>query len=262
MPTDRKRVLFLCRGNSARSIMAQALLTHLAADQFDVDSAGTQPQGIDPRTLSALTHAGVSTQGLHSKDIASVAAEAFDYVITLCDKAHQECSHWPHAGVVMAWDFPDPKESQDTQAFNRTLHAINERLKLFVLVHSKPMQQLASALTALTFYKALADETRLKMLLLIEQHDELCVCDLMTALNEAQPKISRHLAQLRKQGLLLDRRQGQWVHYRLNPDVPRWMLDVLHQTRLHSQAWLALANQPLHNTAPCQPQGASDHGII
>lgn len=252
---NRKRVLFLCRGNSARSIMAEALLTHLASDQFEAASAGTQPQEVDPRTLSALAHAGINHATLHSKGTETVTAESFDYVITLCDKAHQECHHWPHAGVVMAWDFPDPKDSRDPHAFNRTLQAINERLTLFIVVNSKQTSKAVDTLDAVTFYKALADETRLKMLLLIEQHHELCVCDLIIALDETQPKISRHLAQLRKQGLLLDRRQGQWVHYRLNPDLPEWIRTILHQTRIHSQHWLALANQPLQTTPPCQPQG-------
>lgn len=82
----------------------------------------------------------------------------------------------------------------------------------------------------LQFYKALADETRLRSLLLIQREGELCVCELMAALDEIQPKISRHLAQLRKTGLVLDRRQGQWVYYRINPDLPAWAQTALQQT--------------------------------
>ena len=66
-------------------------------------------------------------------------------------------------------------------------------------------------------FKCLADETRVRATLLIVDQGELCVCELMCALADSQPKISRHLAQLRSAGLLLDRRQGQWVYYRLNP---------------------------------------------
>lgn len=80
------------------------------------------------------------------------------------------------------------------------------------------------------FFKLLADETRLRALLLIAHEGELCVCELMSALQESQPKISRHLAQLRNTGLLLDRRQGQWVFYRLNPDLPTWAQTVLSDT--------------------------------
>lgn len=74
----------------------------------------------------------------------------------------------------------------------------------------------------LSFHKCLADETRLRMVLLIVDQNELCVCELISALQISQPKISRHLALLRQNGLLLDRRQGQWVYYRLNPDLPAW----------------------------------------
>jgi ArsR family transcriptional regulator len=77
------------------------------------------------------------------------------------------------------------------------------------------------------FYKCLSDDTRLRCLLLIQQEGELCVCELTTALNEIQPKISRHLAQLKKADLLLDRRQGQWVFYRINPQLPAWAQQVL-----------------------------------
>lgn len=85
-------------------------------------------------------------------------------------------------------------------------------------------------LDPLIFYKSLADETRLKSLLLIQREGELCVCELMVALNEAQPKVSRHLALLRQDNILLDRRQGQWIYYRLNPLLPEWAKNVLAQT--------------------------------
>ncbi|MCG8494154.1 MAG: metalloregulator ArsR/SmtB family transcription factor [Sneathiellales bacterium] len=80
------------------------------------------------------------------------------------------------------------------------------------------------------FYKCLADETRLRCLLLIEREEELCVCELMAALDDIQPKISRHLAQLRKCGLLQDRRQGQWVFYQLAEALPDWAHRVLKET--------------------------------
>ena len=97
------------------------------------------------------------------------------------------------------------------------------------------------------FFKALADETRLRCLLLIIQSTELCVCELMEALNETQPKVSRHLAQLRKSGLLSDRRQGQWVFYKLHPDLPEWAPKIL-QTTLNSQAeWLQTNTEQLKN---------------
>jgi ArsR family transcriptional regulator len=74
--------------------------------------------------------------------------------------------------------------------------------------------------------------------MLIESEDELCVCELMEALGESQPKISRHLAQLRQCELLLDRKQGQWVYYRINPVLPDWAKSVLHQTNEANKVFL------------------------
>lgn len=77
------------------------------------------------------------------------------------------------------------------------------------------------------FFKMLADETRTRCLLLIAREGQLCVCELTTALQESQPKISRHLAQLRQSGLLVDSRKGQWVYYQLAQDLPGWMRKVI-----------------------------------
>lgn len=90
----------------------------------------------------------------------------------------------------------------------------------------------------LAFYKNLADDTRLKSLLLIQLEGELCVCELMAALDQIQPKISRHLALLRKDKILLDRRQGQWIYYRLNPDLPNWAKAVLSETAESNHAFI------------------------
>lgn len=87
------------------------------------------------------------------------------------------------------------------------------------------------------FHKCLADETRLRALLLIHHEQELCVCELVAALAESQPKISRHLAQLRQCGLLCDRREGQWVFYRINPALPTWALDCLAATAAGNAAF-------------------------
>lgn len=95
------------------------------------------------------------------------------------------------------------------------------------------------------FYKQLADETRLRALLLITQEEELCVCELVAALDESQPKISRHLAQLRKTGLLEDRRQGQWIFYRLSPQLPEWCGVVLSTTAAANADYLQQAKTQL-----------------
>ena len=79
-------------------------------------------------------------------------------------------------------------------------------------------------------FQLLSDETRLRCLLLMRQEDELCVCELTHALGVIQPKVSRHLAALRDAGMVLDRRQGQWVYYRLHPDLPEWIGRVIEET--------------------------------
>ncbi|MEO0425521.1 MAG: metalloregulator ArsR/SmtB family transcription factor [Pseudomonadota bacterium] len=79
------------------------------------------------------------------------------------------------------------------------------------------------------FFSCLAEQVRLASMLLAHTHGELCVCELVVALDENQSKVSRHLAQLRNCGLLLDRRQGQWVFYQLHPQLPDWSLRILDE---------------------------------
>ncbi|GAB3470507.1 arsenate reductase ArsC [Azotobacter salinestris] len=134
----KSRVLFVCIANSARSQMAEALLRHIAPERFEAHSAGTAPGRIDPRALAALEELGIPTEGLFSKSLEEVAGEPFDHVITLCDKSALECHALPGAGEYLAWDFEDPAASGRAGAYRHTLHEIHERLRMFVLVKSKP----------------------------------------------------------------------------------------------------------------------------
>ncbi|GLR09047.1 transcriptional regulator [Mixta theicola] len=84
----------------------------------------------------------------------------------------------------------------------------------------------------LQLFKNLSDETRLSLVLLLREKGELCVCELSSTLKESQPKISRHLALLRESGLLIDRRDGKWIHYRLSPHMPAWAAAVIEQAYL------------------------------
>jgi ArsR family transcriptional regulator len=105
-----------------------------------------------------------------------------------------------------------------------------------------------------TFFKMLADSTRLRCLMLMQAEGELCVCELTHALNLSQPKISRHLAHLREAGVLVARRNGTWMNYRINPDLQPWALDVIQVTLdgvRHSEPFIsdsnmleAMANRP------------------
>ncbi|WP_285236401.1 metalloregulator ArsR/SmtB family transcription factor [Spongiibacter taiwanensis] len=103
------------------------------------------------------------------------------------------------------------------------------------------------------FFKCLSDETRLLSTLLIFQQGELCVCELMEALEESQPKISRHLAQLRSCGILSDRRDKQWVYYALSPSLPEWTQQVLGAAVDANQTQLKACSDRLHRMS-CRPQ--------
>jgi len=81
-----------------------------------------------------------------------------------------------------------------------------------------------------SFFRMLADSTRLRCLMLMQAEGELCVCELTHALNLSQPKISRHLAHLREAGVLVARRNGTWMNYRINPDMQAWALEILQTT--------------------------------
>lgn len=110
------------------------------------------------------------------------------------------------------------------------------------------MFQGAPMITPVTFYKCLSEDTRLQCLLLITLKKELCVCDLTAALQLSQPKVSRHLAELRKCGLLQDERRGKWVYYRLEPSLPQWTLDVLVKTADYNPDYLANSLANLNQT--------------
>lgn len=102
-------------------------------------------------------------------------------------------------------------------------------------------------MTATDFYKSLADDIRLKSILLILQEGELCVCELMVALDEqSQPKISRHLALLKSSGLLLTRKHKQWVFYTLNPNIATWMRQVIIATLKDNADFIAPSMKALH----------------
>jgi ArsR family transcriptional regulator len=110
------------------------------------------------------------------------------------------------------------------------------------------------------FFQSLADATRLRSLMLLERHGELCVCELTQALDMAQPKVSRHLAVLREAGLVLDRRQGLWIYYSLHPELPVWARAVLRETARGIQAEMpfasdaaAVSEMPKRADVRCRP---------
>ena len=136
------RVLFVCTHNSARSIMAEALLREKGGDAYAAFSAGTEVAQVRALTLKVLEEAGLPTEGLHSKSVNEFRGQRFDYVITVCDAARQNCPVFPGEGDRFHWGYPDPSAAEGTeeerlQAFRSVLTAISGRIDLFMTIEDK-----------------------------------------------------------------------------------------------------------------------------
>jgi arsenate reductase len=137
--TEPIRVLFVCTGNSARSILAEALLRHVGGPGFEAFSAGTHPSGVHPLTTRVLDEARIPSDGLRSKSIDRFAETSFDYVITLCDDARAVCPVFPGADQSLHWGYRDPasvdgSDEEQVEAFRRVLTHIGERVRQFALI--------------------------------------------------------------------------------------------------------------------------------
>jgi arsenate reductase len=136
------RVLFLCTGNSARSVIAEALLRSMGGEAFDVVSAGTQPKGINTFTKLVLQQEHIDLTDFRSKNVDEFIGRDFDYVITVCDSAAEECPVFPGAPERIHWSFPDPAAVEGTDieklaAFQETLRGMRRRLSLFIPVATR-----------------------------------------------------------------------------------------------------------------------------
>jgi len=130
-------VLFVCTHNSARSIMAEALLRAKGGEAYEAFSAGTEATEVRPLTLRVLEDAGVPTEGLRSKSLEEYLGRTFDYVITVCDSARQSCPLFPGEGARFHWGYDDPSAASGTEeerlaAFQRVFTAISRRIDLFM----------------------------------------------------------------------------------------------------------------------------------
>ncbi|MEX1296323.1 MAG: arsenate reductase ArsC [Candidatus Limnocylindrales bacterium] len=139
---DKVSVLFVCTHNSARSIMGEALLRAKGGDGFIVESAGTEPSEVRPLTLRVLAEAGLPTDGLRSKSVQEFMGRQFDYVITVCDSARQNCPVFPGEGDRFHWGYPDPSaatgtEEERLEAFRKVFTAMAQRVDLFLNVTDK-----------------------------------------------------------------------------------------------------------------------------
>jgi arsenate reductase len=136
---DPIRVLFVCTGNSARSVMAEALLRGAGGDDFEVHSAGTHPKGINPLTLRVLADAGIDASWARSKSVDEYLGQSFDYVVTVCDQARGVCPVFPGVHESLHWGYEDPAEATGTEeerlaVFRRVFIQIAERVRQFAVV--------------------------------------------------------------------------------------------------------------------------------
>jgi len=149
----RYNVLFLCTGNSARSIMAEALLNHRAKGAFTGYSAGSHPSGMPrPEALAQLASAGISTVDLRSKswdEFAAAGAPRMDFIFTVCDNAAGEvCPFWPGQPMTAHWGIPDPAAVRGTfeeiaRAFRDAYAVLDRRIGLFLALPLATLEQLA-----------------------------------------------------------------------------------------------------------------------
>lgn len=133
----KRRVLFLCTHNSARSQMAEGFLRHLAGDRFDVESAGTERTRVHPLAVRAMAEVDVDISGHASKTVESLADRTFDYVVTVCDAAARACPVFPATTAVRSWSFEDPSRAEGTEAerlavFRRVRDGVRHAIEAFI----------------------------------------------------------------------------------------------------------------------------------
>lgn len=158
--------LFLCTGNSARSIMAEAILNKLGRGKFQAYSAGSQPKGqVNPNTLQLLQGLGYDTSGFRSKswgEFAKPGAPSLDFVFTVCDNAAGEaCPFWPGQPMTAHWGVPDPAEAEGSAAeialaFKHAYRMLHQRIGIFVALPIRSLDRL-SLQTRLTEIGRLTD---------------------------------------------------------------------------------------------------------
>jgi arsenate reductase len=112
---DKKRLLFLCTHNSARSQMAEGLLRHLAGDRYEAFSAGTEATHVRPRAIEAMAELGIDISKHESKTLDRYLDESFDAVITVCDQVAEACPVFSGAKRQLHWSFPDPSQATGSE---------------------------------------------------------------------------------------------------------------------------------------------------
>jgi protein-tyrosine-phosphatase len=146
-------VLFLCTGNSARSVLGEAILNKVGAGKFRAYSAGSQPKGkVNPHTIQLLESLGYDTSGFRSKswdEFAKTGEPSFDFIFTVCDGAAAEaCPIWPGHPMTAHWGIPDPAEAKGTDAeialaFKEAYRLLNQRISSFIALPLRVLDQMS-----------------------------------------------------------------------------------------------------------------------
>lgn len=143
MSPPRRRILFVCTHNSARSQIAEGLLRAWADDRFEVFSAGTQPTEVRREAIAVMGEIGIDISGHRAKHLDEFRGHAFDWLITVCDRAWQECSAIPGVENPAHWGIEDPAEAngdweERLAVFRRVRTDIGNRLHMFILAAGRP----------------------------------------------------------------------------------------------------------------------------
>ena len=134
---NKKRILIVCTGNSARSQMAEGLFRHEGGDRFEVFSAGTKPTHVRPEAIAALKEIGIDISGQRSKAVDEFIGQPLDLVITVCDSARETCPVFPGSVKRLHWPFEDPaavsgSDEERLAAFRRIRDQIQDRIRIFL----------------------------------------------------------------------------------------------------------------------------------
>ena len=133
---NTKRILVLCTGNSARSQMGEGLFRHIRGEGWEVHSAGTKPSLVRPEAIAVMKELGIDISGHRSKSVDEFAGQFFDYVITVCDNARDNCPVFPSNAERIHWSFEDPAAVEGSEevrlaAFRRIRDQIHDRVNQF-----------------------------------------------------------------------------------------------------------------------------------
>lgn len=147
-PEGARRLLILCTGNSARSQIAEALLSRKGRGRFEVASAGSRPAArVNPLAIEVLAEAGIDWSGKVPRGIEDVGSQQWDFVITVCDRAREACPIFPGTPILAHWGMPDPAEVEGDhavrlRAFQDTLTVLARRIDLFLSLPADKLDRL------------------------------------------------------------------------------------------------------------------------